>query len=140
MSGIELLDRSVWFRWNCRGCFVDGDIEMSLPLLDGNSHGGDGRTVKCKRAIYISRCDLDRLVATLPLPPLLSGTKLRYPDDVPLIQRAVRARKKGEATSDRQAADLVCGPHDTTQINRVRKAVSAELKEIDNNRPNNAKD
>jgi hypothetical protein len=133
--GVDALDCSVWRASNWRSYFVDGEIERNLPLLDDNNRPvGDGRTARCRHEIFVRQRDVDRLIETLPPPPLQIHTKLRYASDKPLIQGALQALKRGEVGNPLQAAKLVYkradGPTAYANLDRLRKLIGDEWKAL----------
>jgi hypothetical protein len=133
ITGADALDCSIWRASHWRLYFVDGEIELDLPLIDDKFRPvGDGRTARCRREIFVRKQELDRLIEALPPPPL-AHTNLRYRSDVALIQEAVRALKTGKACNPNQAAKLVCqraqGPSLSANLDRLRKSIASEWKE-----------
>jgi hypothetical protein len=128
IDGLEPLDCSKWRASNWRSYFVNGEIEQDLPLLNGQG------TARCRRAIFVRRRAVDRLIETLPLPPLLVHTNLRYASDKPLIQGALQALKRGEVGNPLQAAKLVYkradGPTADANLDRLRKLIGDEWKAL----------
>jgi hypothetical protein len=65
--GVDTLDCNKWCSSNWRSYFIDGEIELDLPLLgDGLHPVVDGRTARCRREIFVRRRDLDGVQGRTP--------------------------------------------------------------------------
>ena len=69
IGGADPLDRSLWRRPNFRSYFIDGTIDLDLPLVDEKLRPSRGGYMeRCTREIFVNEQDVERRVETLQSP------------------------------------------------------------------------
>jgi len=78
---VESVDRNMWRRPQWQLYFSHGVIDLDLPLVNDTLQPTvDGHTVSCRREIFVSHRDIDRLIKTVSAPQKSkAGSKEKYP-------------------------------------------------------------